>query len=378
MEVKIKVYTSSSFIDEFMDDWKKLLSAERWAIFSNPDWYKCFLETFYQKAHLQFFVAYVDDRVVGIIPLATQRMNKFGLFLPMTEVLSGRRADFWCPVVKEGFDAIALPALLESILTTGIASGTLVLPHIPTTYASYTTAKKLLDARRIPYAERQTVCPWLTFESTYEETEKKWSKNHRYNIRRRKRQLEETFGPLSLQVIEAKDEALRHLPDFFEMHNRQWLSRRMPATFTDPMNQKLFYAFIEHLWDVGVHFSILRCGERTIAYHFGFVCNGFLLWYKPAFHIDLSLYSPGKVHISMLIENGIKKGLRGLDFLQGAESYKSLWADKIETTGTFIINTRKYSPGYFWLVTGRPFMENKVGNIYKKTQVLVQKIKEAN
>jgi CelD/BcsL family acetyltransferase involved in cellulose biosynthesis len=112
-----------------------------------------------------------------------------------------------------------------------------------------------------------------------------------------------------------------------------------------------------------------------VAYHFGFVCNGYILWYKPTFDVALQNYSPSKIHIAMLIEDAISKGLKGFDFLQGAESYKAVWSNDSEQTSSFIVEARKFSPAYYWITQGRPLAERRLGRIYNKSRVFLQKLR---
>jgi CelD/BcsL family acetyltransferase involved in cellulose biosynthesis len=71
-----------------------------------------------------------------------------------------------------------------------------------------------------------------------------------------------------------------------------------------------------------LHFSVLECGERPAAFHFGFQYGGKLSWYKPSFDWEFRKESPGAVLISSLIEDAVRRGHAELDFSSGREPFK--------------------------------------------------------
>ncbi len=88
-----------------------------------------------------------------------------------------------------------------------------------------------------------------------------------------------------------------------------------------------FFRFlIDDMLETGlIHFSVLKCGDDPIHWHYGFLHNNRLHYYKPTYDVSWSNYSPGKVHVAYLIEECIKNRIRYFDFLFGDESYKYNW-----------------------------------------------------
>ena len=56
-----------------------------------------------------------------------------------------------------------------------------------------------------------------------------------------------------------------------------------------------------------LHFSVLECAGRPIAFHFGFEFRGRLYWYKPSFDPELARLSPGTVLLSYLIRDAVER-----------------------------------------------------------------------
>ena len=89
--------------------------------------------------------------------------------------------------------------------------------------------------------------------------------------------------------------------------------------------------------------NLLKLDNNVISYHLGFVCDSTFYYYKPTYDIKYHNYSPGKIHISKLIEFSIKTKLKTFDFLLGNEKYKENWISDIKYTKSYYIK----GPGFY-------------------------------
>tara|TARA_B100000524_G_C23507319_1_gene319277 strand:- start:295 stop:690 length:396 start_codon:yes stop_codon:yes gene_type:complete len=105
---------------------------------------------------------------------------------------------------------------------------------------------------------------------------------------------------------------------------------------------------VKYLYGKGLHFSILWCDKQIISIHFGFSYLKWLFWYKPAYNKNFENYSPGKIHLLLLVKYGIENGFAGIDLLQGDEKYKFSWASNINKTETLIVNLGVTSLQFWW------------------------------
>lgn len=362
--ISIKIYEGKESIESLRNAWEAILPNERWSFFLKPNWINAIQESYFQNSKIKIIVAFLNNEVVGILPFSNFRMNQYGLYLKVTEIIPGRGADYVCPIIKTGHENMVLPEMLKTLLQQTQFTGTLIFYFIPEVSIFHSILKSFLECRRLPYVEMKSNCAWLPIEENNASMEKKWSRKHQSDLRRRERKLTQEHGPVELYVISSSLEAKNHLPLFFEMHNKKWLSQNIPAVFSHLKSQQFIYKLVDYLWSEGIHFSALKCGDRIISYHFGFFANGYLLYYRNAYDINYHQYSPSKLHINCLIKEGIRKGWKGFDFLQGEESYKYCWTrDRIETS-TFLVKTKKFSIAYYWLTIGRPFAEKTIGKMY--------------
>ena len=370
--LKLKIYSNQEAIDNLAEEWSSLEPNSCWAIYSRRGWFMAWWKTFGHRARLIIVTARANGKLVGILPICQRRTDKHGLFFHIAEPLSGAQADYQCPIVKSGWEEVALPAMFEKVWDAIGHSGTFIWPNLPIENAAVSTIRDLIKRNNLLSIERKEVCPRFVFEKDYNSMEKLWSQNHRTDVRRRRRRLNEK-GMVRLWVATTKDEIKQILPEFFQVHDSKWHSQGLPGKFDSPLIQRYHYNMVDYLWDKGLHFSTLKCNGKHISYHFGFLSGGWLLWYKPTYRIEYQNFSPSKVHVSYLIEEGIKAGWKGFDFLLGDEPYKNKWAtQKMETT-SFIIGFRRLSPSYFWFSCGKSLVKRKFWRPYAKMNFTKEK-----
>ncbi len=197
--------------------------------------------------------------------------------------------------------------------------------------------------------------------------------HHRIDVRRRKRMAAEK-GPLSLWQPGSIAEAEPVLSEFFQVHDSKWLSQGFPGLFQSADQQRHFRAMLRHLWGKGLHFSTLRCGDVDISYHFGYFSGNWLQWYRPAYRTEYGIYSPGKIHVSLAIEEACRQKWNGLDFLLGEESYKFLWANETVQVVTVNAGFHEWAPSYFWFSRGKPYVRTRLAAHYAQAKAWLQRM----
>lgn len=152
------------------------------------------------------------------------------------------------------------------------------------------------------------------------------SQSRRKDLRRQRRRLGEQ-GPVRLVVASDTDSALAWLPSFLQSYQARWGSKGKPYGkqygFYEPFFRKCFPLGL-------VHVSSLEVGQQAISWDMGFVDPRRFCWYRSAFAEEWANYSPGKVHLFMLLEWAIAHGLTTFDFLHGDQSYKWTWTQSSE------------------------------------------------
>jgi CelD/BcsL family acetyltransferase involved in cellulose biosynthesis len=368
--VSVYVAEGSEAIEAIAREWETLVGDSSTAVFSRPGWFLAALDAFPNR-NVVVITARDGDRLVGVLPLARIRTDARGLYF--TLVTPTARGDYNAPIVSPEFAQEALPAMLKSAFRYFGRRGVYWFPNIPATDPSLGILRSFLSSHRMPWVEERETAPRLRFDGMdFPSVEHSWPASHRRDVKRQRKRLAEK-GPVSLWQPTTFAEAEPVLTEFFQVHDDKWLAQGFPGLFQDPRQRRYFQAILRRLWGNGVHFSTLRCGSTDISYHFGFFSGGWIQWYRPTYRTEFGGFSPSKIHIAMLIEQGCYLHWKGFDFLLGAEGYKNIWCnDQVEVINIHA-GFRQWAPAYFWFSRGKPFVRQRLQLSYLKARAWLQK-----
>jgi len=371
------IETYDRLTPELVDTWRALVPDRRWSFFSTPEWCQAIWRHFGPTRALRVMVAREDGEPVGLLPVWIRRMNQYGAFLTVAELFGSRRGDYGGPVIREeeGPRPDVFAELWEAALDLDANPGTIIWPNLPAESGYVEALESLLDRRDLTWQRRKGECRIIPLGETLEETMGEWSRNLRKNMRRYDRKLGEEQGEVRLQVFDTAADARVWLPRFFTMHDRRWEEAGSPGTFSEQARRDFTIELAEEIAGDSLHFSALMVGEEPAAYWLGFVSGGYLLGYKTTFNLDLYSYSPGKILIKYLVDEGITRGWKGIDLMQGDYDYKSGFTSEAVTTYTYTVRTRPTAPAYWWLTRGRPLAESAVGGLVFRARGLLHRLR---
>lgn len=159
----------------------------------------------------------------------------------------------------------------------------------------------------------------LSLPSSFDEYLKHLTVKNRHELRRKIRRCDES-GQALLYITDSLDRLTPDLDTFFRLHRE---SRPDKADFMDNKMEGFFRElalsfFIENRLSL----AFLIMDGTPLAAKYSFIWNNELLLYNSGFERSFSALSPGIVLTAYLIRDSIEKGLKGFDFMQGAEHYK--------------------------------------------------------
>ena len=91
-------------------------------------------------------------------------------------------------------------------------------------------------------------------------------------------------------------------------------------------------------------------------------------WYRPTYRTDYHNYSPGKVHIALLLEEACQNQWQGFDFLTGPEPYKLQWSNETMRVLDYYASFSSKSPAFQWFTQGKPYVRDRLGPMYAQMQ----------
>ena len=160
------------------------------------------------------------------------------------------------------------------------------------------------------------------------------SRNLRDSIKRRRKQFAVAGGIIEI-ISGTNDDIDTAVADFHEVYRASW---KVPEPYPD-----FIPALIHRLADIGLlRLGIARLNGKPIAAQLWIVTGKTASIYKVAYHEGFSLYSPGTVLTSYLLEHVIETDhVDDVDFLIGDDDYKRKWmSDRRERWGIVAYNPR--------------------------------------
>ena len=131
--------------------------------------------------------------------------------------------------------------------------------------------------------------------------------------------------------------------NFVDAHIARFRSQGKSSSLEDPERR----SFLAHLGTLlsehgSLRCSLLRIGDRAVAWHFGMAYSGKWFWYQPAIDQSLDQVSPG----TYLLREVIRDAASDPDFTRvdlglGDESYKAKYSNSMQQTLHFTLESSK-------------------------------------
>lgn len=353
MDFQVRIIQDLKGLLSIQDEWKSIIERDNgFSVFALPEWHIAWWKSIGVGRRMIILVAEKEGRIYGILPLSIRRASWDELMLKILEFSGASQSDYHDVITTENQREDVLQAfefpfdnLCESVDVIRLHN---LFPQ--SSFYKWVKSKKNISAVK-------GSSPFLNLDKEdYGNLEKSWSGSHRGDVRRQKKRLKK-LGDLTLEVYLGKYEIKQLLPSFFQTLKSKWESEGInPERVLSPAHNKFYSKLVDELSDgKRIHFSVLKLNGCTISYHYGFFYNDILYWYRPTYEKEYQNYSPGKVHISEIIELGCKEGWKEVDFLLGNEPYKFLWTSEERPSETLIFKGGGFlgSIGVKWISSWR-------------------------
>lgn len=306
-------------------------------IFQTYEWFHSWWETFGDEYKLAFVLVEDNNGLRGFAPLMIHESKAGEAVLRFACDVN---ADY-CDFIIRGNRLEVIDCIIDGLLDQDMGFNHMILRNIPdhsTTGACIETAciNRKLDLRLL----NPTPTPTLIIRNHEEDARRIANK---YSVLRHFRKLEKS-GHLEFKNITHFDtqNAIENLGVFFDQHVLRYSFKQDESLFVNEKNRRFYQKLIDNMKGTDwIFFSILIYNESPIAYHFGFLYNNILTWYKPAFDINIKSKSPGTIMLKKLIEYSIENGVDELDYTIGNEPFKKRFSNHVRHNNHIWIGRKK-------------------------------------
>lgn len=323
-----EVVQDTARFEKLRDEWRQLQdSSGNDCVFLTWEWLYTWWCHLAEDRRLFIVTVRQNGRLIAIAPFAI-RPSQWKRLLPFKAVEflgSGYvGSDYLDIIVRKGAEAEALDEIAVQLERHRL------LLQLSNVRDAGTVVHNLVDRlqERLWRHSRVVVdqCPHIDLrDKTYDDFMASLGKAHRYNVRRRLRNLHKQFH---VELRRADDEHSRRetLKFLIEHHLERWSTRGGSSGFHTRALIDFHEAFTRTALAQGwLRLFQLTLDDRPVA---AFYCLNYrdkFYYYQTGFDKAFSAYSVGLTGIAMLVEGAVAEGVCEFDFLHGNEDYKYLW-----------------------------------------------------
>jgi CelD/BcsL family acetyltransferase involved in cellulose biosynthesis len=280
--------------------------------FLRPGWIEAWCRA-YAKTAPVVLEARRGGELAGVLPVIRHRRTTTGPTNSHTPVFGPLAAD------EDAAAELAERAVAE-------LGGALVLePVDPAHAATAAFGDGLRRNGRLTLVEALRHAPYVPVEGSFDDYLKGLSKNHRKQLARRRRRLEEA-GQVTVEVQTSTRGLGSALEDFVQLESSGWKKGSGTAIASRRANRD-FYAEVAR-WAAergSLRLSFLALDGRPIAAELGLEEGGVLYALKGGFDPAYGSFGPGQLLTHESLARSFAAGLDSYEFLGRDEGYKLAW-----------------------------------------------------
>lgn len=341
--INITRITDFDLLEDYREGWSNLLpSAAYSSVFQTFEWMSCWWQVFSNGAGLEFYIAEVEKKLVGIAPFEIRKQKINGVTEKVLNFIGG--FNYSSDYLDFVLDKEHAEEILESFLITmkqyqhlwtvfswnnmpGFSINRLRLEEFFKNRKHAVLTKFLYDAPCLINKEGSAFSEVLSKKS----------------LQRKLRQID-AAGELNFRHVKEPEEAVEFLDMLVVQHKERWNKGKSKSLFYDEQQVRFFRLLLDEMLLAGsIKFSVLEVGGEVAALHYGFEFQGVYLWYKPSFSEKFAEYSPGQVILNKLIQYCNENNLLEFDFGCGSEFFKYRFSNHVRKIYRMDVYTRKLS-----------------------------------
>jgi CelD/BcsL family acetyltransferase involved in cellulose biosynthesis len=323
----IRVVQTEQEFDQLERTWDELLSTCGASIFQTFEWLRTWWEHFGEGRRLHCLVFSSDGQVVGIAPMFKTLVKAVGVRIARyLQFMGSPLSDYTDIIVRTGYEPAVLDTFAWHLRDSWNEWDVLDIEDVNESSVVVQVLPQMLRNHGILLSMYQgNVCPALPLPTTWDAFLQGLGPNGRYNLRRKSKYLYRNFRT-EVEVLESDtDDIVEGVDGFIKLHGDRWKSLGYPSAFDDETH-RAFHTEVAKIFACRgwLRLFFLKVNGLRVASSFDFYYKGRIYMYQSNAHgpREIMKCSPGFLLNSIVIERGIKDGMRVFDFLRGDEFYK--------------------------------------------------------
>jgi CelD/BcsL family acetyltransferase involved in cellulose biosynthesis len=323
----VKVISNADEFNSIGSQWDRLV--QRAGVghpFLSHVWFRTWWEAFGRGSSLYVVSVWADAELLAVAPMQRTRMKFYGIPVEaITSIYNPHTPRFDFILATDAPREILYKLIWNKL--SGAGCDVVVLQQIPT------ESNTLMSIEQLAQYDEWAVGWWAARRSPYiplawgvEELDR-INGSHRY-LRKRHDRLSR-LGPVDVEVITDSSEVHDAMRDGLRIEAAAWKGDQGTAILSDPDVTTFYTRLAEREAELGnLRLSFLRVGGKRIS--FGYILRsqytlyGVKIGYDPEYHA----YSPGHMHLNLILREAFANGYREYDFLGADDAWKFDWTNE--------------------------------------------------
>jgi CelD/BcsL family acetyltransferase involved in cellulose biosynthesis len=353
---KIKILKTKDELYGLKQDWSVLHSKGKSnSIFSTWEWISNY-EKILMNSHEELNIICIsneEEKLIVIAPFLIKKEKKCGLQYHVIELIGSDEriaADYMDIIIdpeylKEG------KSLLINYLTRGkdFKWDLIRWSGILNDSKCSDLSRQFKDEGYEVVQEAMGTCPYIKLPKTWEEYLGTLSKKSRYNIRKKRRDLEKECKNSVFSIVGDEDSLLKAMEWTCQLHRGRMLMKGIEGFSTSSefwrFQKEVAKDFLERGW---LHLGVLEVDGSPVASQYGFKFYNKLYHYQTGFDPNYERHSVGLISTGLMIESAFKEKLQEYDFLRGEEDYKFHWSQDVKTIYSALIANKNFRSHFYF------------------------------
>jgi len=336
---KIKILKTKDELYRLKQDWSVLHSKSKSnSIFSTWEWISNYEKILMNSNEELNIICIFNERekLIAVAPFLIKKERKYGLEYNIIELIGSDER-----IAADYMDMIIDPECLNEgkrLLMDSLIGGVdfkwdgIRWNGILNDSKCWDLLREFKNKGYEVVEEPMDICPYITLPKTWEEYLGTLSKKSRYNIRKKRRDLEKEYKNSLFFIVADEDSLVRAMEWTCQLHRRRMMMKGINGFSTSSefwkFQKEVAKEFLAKGWLV---LGVLEIDGSPVASQYGFKFNNKLFHYQTGFDPNYEKYSAGLISTGFMIENAFKEELQEYDFLRGKEDYKFHWTQDVRT-----------------------------------------------
>jgi CelD/BcsL family acetyltransferase involved in cellulose biosynthesis len=365
---EIKILKAQDELCSLKQDWNVLHSKSKSnSPFSTWEWVSSYEKILMgRNEKLNIICVYNEGRkLIAVAPFVMIKERRYGLDFDIIELIGsdGRIAADYMDIIIDPEHLDEGKKLLANYLTGGadFKWDAIRWSGILDDSKCWDLTRQFKNAGYETAGEAMDICPYITLPKTWEEYLNTLSKKSRYNVRKKRRDLEKEHRNNLFSIVDDEDSLLKTMEWMCQLHRQRMTMKGIKGYSTSSefwkFQKEVAREFLAKGW---LFLGVLEVDGSPVALQYGFKFNNKLFHYQTGFDPNYERHSAGLISTGYMIENALKEKLQEYDFLRGREDYKFHWTQNVRTI-YFSLITNKNFGGRFYFRAGKTLKRLKTG-----------------